>query len=134
MASINREERRRFFGKGRQSFSPEQVEVAKLLFLRNLCKGRFQEGDKVKLNKELMTEASDWERKTAEYRNWCEAHFERELTVEYDDKTEVAPEMVCIAEDETKPKWLFSVIDLEPVSGDDGFLDMVSWAANSYKK
>lgn len=90
--------------------------------MREQCRGRFAEGDKVKLKS-----SPDYGRKTPAYREWCETHAEQELTVVYDQAHTDRPEMVCLEEDTTEPKWLFSVIDLMPAAGDDGFMDTINW-------
>lgn len=102
--------------------------------MRGQCKGRFSEGDKVKLNIEEIKSATDWKRKNPAYREWCEAHAEQELTVIYDRDHTDRPELVCLEEDTTEPKWLFSVIELIPAAGDDGFMDTINWVRASYKK
>lgn len=102
-----------------------------MLFLREQCRGRFAEGDKVKLNMEEIRSSPDWERKTPTYRAWCEAHAGQELTVIYDQNHTDRPELVCLEEDGTEPRWLFSVIDLMPTAGDDGVADTINWVRAS---
>lgn len=128
---INRQQRRNLKKPPKSKYSPEQIELAKILFLREQCRGRFAEGDKVKLNMEEIRSAPDWERKTPAYRAWCEAHAGQELTVIYDQAHTDRPELVCLEEDDAEPRWLFSVIDLMPAAGDDGFMDTINWVRAS---
>ena len=83
---------------------------------------------------EEIKSSPNWGRKIPAYREWCEAHVEQELTVIYDQEHTDRPELVCLEEDATEPKWLFSVIDLMPAAGDDGVMDTINWVRASYKK
>ena len=130
---MNRKQRRDSKKAQPNRYTLEQLELAKLIYLRSLLRGRFNPGDKVKLDLEMITSSPDWERKEQKYKEWCKTHAEDELTVIYDTKYLKQPELVCLEEDTTNPRWLFSVIDLKPVSEDDNFRDMIDWIRASQK-
>lgn len=74
-------------------------------------------GDKVKINVEKIKSEIDWNKKSKEYKNFVEKHKECVFTVEYDElrkknNSKDKNIMVCLLEDETKPKWLFYSGDL----------------------
>lgn len=70
-------------------------------------------GDKVRLNMEAITRAQEYGRWLPAYRAFCENNSDRIFTAEYVEG--MSPSVVCFAEDESTPKWLFWVGDLEAV-------------------
>ena len=80
-----------------------------------------EEGQKVKLNYELMIRHPDWKNQRDDFKEWCTAHKDDIFTVEWDKerKEKDASDkklMVCLAEDETEPKWLFNTLTLTPIA------------------
>ena len=73
----------------------------------------FQPGDKVKLNIEVITGDQEYGRKLPAYKAFCERNANRVFTIEYVEG--MHPSVVCLAEDESDPKWLFWVGDLKAV-------------------
>lgn len=73
----------------------------------------FQPGDKVMLNIDAITAAKGYDKKLPAYRAFCESNTGRVFTVEYVDG--MRPSVVCLAEDESNPKWLFWAGDLKAV-------------------
>ena len=74
------------------------------------------EGTKVKLNIKQIKSHPDYERLTDKYKSWVEEHRNYIFTVEYDPKHTVNPTLLCLAEDESSPKWLFWEGDLTVVN------------------
>lgn len=72
----------------------------------------FQPGDKVRLDIEKIMNDQEYKRKLQSYRTFCEMNADRVFTVEYIDG--MNPSVVCFAEDESNPKWLFWTGDLKP--------------------
>jgi len=123
---MNREQRRKM--QNDHSISDSVRKLAKIKYIQSLFAGRFKEGDKVNLAYERMTSNPTWEKKDATFKCWCEQHKNDELTVEYDADKKENPSLVCLSEDNSNPKWLFSTIDLSPVNGDEKeFLDKLKW-------
>lgn len=77
------------------------------------------EGTKVKLDLDRIKSHLGYKGLTEKYRNWVETNVDKVFTVEYDKGKKVNPVTVCLKEDESQPKWLFWVGDLEVVK-DDG--------------
>lgn len=65
----------------------------------------FKQGDKVKLDMKKIKAEPDYDRKLPLYRQFCEKNAEQVFTVEYIDG--MNPSVVCLAEDESTPKWFF---------------------------
>lgn len=74
---------------------------------------QFEQGDKVQLNLEKIRGRPDYEQRLPAYRRFCEENAGRVFTVEYSG--DMNPSVVCLAEDESKPKWLFWTGDLKAV-------------------
>lgn len=73
-------------------------------------------GDKVKLNYEKIIHVSDYPNMTKEYKLWVEQNKDKIFTVEQDSRFKSNQfkfsAIVSLKEDNTNPKWLFSIIDL----------------------
>lgn len=96
---MNREQRRR---------------IAKNIANKQLAAGgSLKPGDKVMLDVHTICMNPNWSRLTNKYKEWVFAHGADVFTVEYDEAHMVDPVLVCLAEDNTKPKWLFYVGDLK---------------------
>lgn len=73
----------------------------------------FQPGDKVKLDIEKIKAEKGYDQRLPAYRQFCEQNVDRIFTVEYAEG--MKPSVVCLAEDESTPKWLFWTGDLKAV-------------------
>ena len=56
-----------------------------------------------------------WNDLSQRYKDFVEENKGKELTVEYDERFKDRPLIVCLKEDPSEVKWLFSVLDLEVV-------------------
>lgn len=74
-----------------------------------------QPGDKVQLDIDRIKQHPGWEDRRPEYKEFCESNVGRTFTVEYDKARKSNPSLVCLAEDQTVPKWLFWPGDLKKV-------------------
>lgn len=70
------------------------------------------EGIKVKLNIDRIKKDVNYPRLTDKYKIWVDNHADEVFTVEYDEKHQENPTLVCFKEDTSKPKWLFWTGDL----------------------
>ncbi len=77
---------------------------------------QFKPGDKVQLNLESIRGHPEYKRRVSAYREFWEKNAGRIFTVEYDSG--MNPSVVSLAEDESKPKWLFWIGDLKAVGND----------------
>lgn len=130
--TFNREQRRKFIQEmGRKGVSKGAAEfIIKLkergftdediLYYINHKEPRkdIWEGAKVRLDYRWMKFSPDWNRYNPKFVQWIEDHKDSVLTVEFDSvRREKMPNakfmtMVCFAEDDTEPKWLFYAGDL----------------------
>lgn len=72
---------------------------------------QFEQGDKVMLNLDEIKRHPNYEDRVPAYREFCEKNADRVFTVKYSG---LKPSLVCLAEDESKPTWLFWTGDLKP--------------------
>lgn len=113
---MNREQRRRaekalrHSGKTREQ--ARQI-VNEFEFMHPVKK--LSNGDKVKLNVAGIKSDVNFKRKTDEYKTFVDTHQDDVFTVELDPKFHGNAILVCLAEDETEPKWLWHESDLERV-------------------
>ncbi len=77
-----------------------------------------QPGDKVQLDIEKIKEHPGWQDRRPEYREFCESNNGRTFTVEHDETRKGNSGLVCLAEDQTVPKWLFWTGDLKKVANE----------------
>ena len=75
------------------------------------------EGTKVQINYDEIVSHPDWEKMNPKYKNFVETHKDGVYTVEYDatkkaNNSSDKASLVCLAEDENSPKWLFFASDL----------------------
>lgn len=125
---MNRKERRAFDEKLKQAgFSESQrkninvrLKVRDLNWTANptTC----WEGEKVQIDYDRITAYPDYNELRQEYKDFIESSKNKIFTVEFDafKKThdvQNKDSMVCLVEDETKPKWMFWAGDLIPVKG-----------------
>ena len=83
--------------------------------LEEAKKPMMEEGQKVKLNYEKITQHPNYQRKVDAYKKFVEMHKDQVLTVEYDPRHNNNPSIVCFAEDASDPKWFVEVDALVPV-------------------
>ncbi len=109
---MNRIERRRLSKAGQtRQFLDDLSKIAEIKkAMKDLV---LQPGDKVRLNMETITSAKGYDKKLPAYKAFCENNAGRVFTVEYVDG--MHPSVVCLAEDESSPKWLFWTGDLKAV-------------------
>lgn len=74
-----------------------------------------EEGTKVKLNIKSIMKDPYWKKMRKEYKDFIFANENKIFTVEYDEKYKNNPIVVCLKEDTTNPKWLFSLLNLDIV-------------------
>ena len=72
----------------------------------------FKEGEKVRLNYDGLTSVPDYDKRRQSYKDFIEENKDKILTVKYDEKYQNEPFLVCLEEDTTNPKWLFTTFDL----------------------
>lgn len=79
------------------------------------------EGTQVKLNYNKIISGVDYNTNVdfnkEKYHNFVETNKDKIFTVEYDEKYKNKPNLVCLKEDETVPKWLWFIGDLEVING-----------------
>lgn len=73
------------------------------------------EGTKVRLRYDRIHGSVKWNDLSQRYKDFVEENKGKELTVEYDERFKDRPLIVCLKEDPSEIKWLFSVLDLEVV-------------------
>ncbi len=83
-------------------------------------KERLLEGDKVKLNVKRIKSHPDWERYQPAYKEFVEKNEGVVFTVEYDKEKERGGFLICLKEDTSKQKWLYSMVDLWVLDERDG--------------
>jgi predicted RNA-binding protein with TRAM domain len=109
---INREERRK------RGLTKEQAETLEYyLKLENTPDDKLiDNGSKVKFKYEQITSEKDWVRKSEKYRTFVEENKDKEFTVLIENtKIHNKYKLVSLVEDETDPKWLFWVGDLQRI-------------------
>lgn len=93
----------------------------KMEIIRNVLNGKFnnfvndsldnlvtlEEGTKVKLNYDSITNEPSYKNKTKKYKNFVEKNKNKIFTVEYDEKYKNNPILVCLKEDKSRAKWLW---------------------------
>lgn len=72
-----------------------------------------KDGDKVRLNLDVIKKHPGYSQKLPAYRRFCEENAETVFTARYDKK--LRQSVVSFEEDTTSPKWLFWIGDLEKV-------------------
>ena len=113
---LNREQRRKLIKKFEKS-GLSNAQVKRLLEINEApdLRGSLKEGDKVRLNVKSIQEHPDYQKMNPKYKQWIDSNKDKEFTVKYDPKYIDNPTLVCLEEDDTDPKWLFYVGDLEKV-------------------
>lgn len=79
-----------------------------------------EEGTKVKLNYDSITNDPNYPRKVQGYKDFVENNKDKIFTVEYDERYTNNPLLVMLKEDETEVKWLWhSKMDLIVIEDDN---------------
>ncbi len=113
---MNREQKRKIQSTLRKKgYSEKQIESYFMIKEHKEQAGKYAEGDRVQLDIQRLTAHPNWPRMRPEYREWVLAHEGQTFTVQYDPKRKDKPSLVCLAEDDTAPKWLFFVDDLKAI-------------------
>ena len=73
------------------------------------------EGANVRLRYDRIHGSEMWNDLSQRYKDFIEENKGKEFTVEYDERFKDRPLVVCLKEDHSEVKWLFSVLDLEVV-------------------
>lgn len=114
---MNRQQRRNLASTLRKKgLSNEDVQTVIKLKEAQDTKQTLQPGDKVYLDIERIKQHPGWDDRRPEYKAFCESNVERTFTVECDGARKSNSGLVCLAEDQTVPKWLFWPGDLKKVS------------------
>ena len=113
---MNREDKRKFIKQFKEK-GYSKKEIDQMVMLKEMMdnKKNLQKGQKVKLNLERIMSHPDYHNHTEKYRSWVESHIDVIFTVEYDKAHTDKPTLVCLKEDDSKPKWLFWEGDLEVI-------------------
>lgn len=113
---MNRQQRRDLTARLRKKgLSNEDIQTVIKLKEAKDSGQTIQPGDKVQLNIEKIKEHPRWEDRRPEYKEFCESNVGRIFTVERDKSRGDNSGLVCLAEDQTVPKWLFWTGDLKKV-------------------
>lgn len=110
---MNRQERRKFkknfasFSKSHPKEAAAIVSAAMKKLAFGVDKQELNPGDKVKLNMAAIKADPDYNRLVPKRRLFVESNSDTIFTVEYDPRHTNNPSIVCLAEDETDPKWLW---------------------------
>lgn len=119
ISQMNREQRRKLI-KEFEKTGLTNAQAKRLLEIHEApdLKGSFKEGDRVRLNVKSIQEHPDYPNMNPMYKQWVGNNKDKEFTVEYDEKQDDNPTLVCLKEDTTDPKWLWWVGNLEKVRED----------------
>ena len=82
-------------------------------------KPKFLPGDKVKLNYSKIISDKYYSRLVPSRKKFVEENKDTIFTVEYDPRHTNNPQVVCLAEDPTDPKWLWYTGHLKKVENED---------------
>lgn len=114
---MNREEKRRTTKKLKDK-GYSKNDIAAMLAYKEIIKNSIVilEGQRVKLNIELIKSDVNYPRKTDKYKDWIDKHKDDIFTAEYDLRHLDKPNLVCLAEDTTNPRWLIFTGDLTVIT------------------
>ena len=111
---MNREDRRKLQKKlSKKGYSSDTVNH--LAKLSSVIDHRIPEGSKVKLDVRTIMSYPDYIKMNSKYKQFVEDNIDKIFTVEYDERYKDNAIIVALEEDETDPKWLWSVLDLKVV-------------------
>ena len=111
---MNREDRRKLQKKlSKKGYSSDTVN--QLNKLSAAINHKTPEGSKVKLDIKTIKSYPDYKEMNPKYKQFIEDNVDKIFTVEYDERYKDSAIIVTLKEDETDPKWLWSVLDLKVV-------------------
>ena len=110
LQNMNRAEKRKLAKKLKMKYA-ELLESLEFK-IEDVTVEELPEGTKVKLKAEQILQQKDLNEK---YRAWVEANKDKVFTCEKDPTLPNDSKRVVLKEDESNPKWLFHVTDLELV-------------------
>lgn len=110
LQNMNRAEKRKLAKKLKMKYA-ELLESLEFK-IEDVTVEELPEGTKVKLKAEQILQQKDLNEK---YREWVEANKDKVFTCEKDPTLPNDSKRVVLKEDESNPKWLFHVTDLELV-------------------
>ena len=110
LQNMNRAEKRKLAKKLKMKYA-ELLESLEFK-IEDVTVEELPEGTKVKLKAEQILQQKDLNEK---YREWVEANKDKVFTCEKDSTLPNDSKRVVFKEDESNPKWLFHVTDLELV-------------------
>ena len=110
LQGMNRAEKRKLAKKLKMKYA-ELLESLEFK-IEDVTVEELPEGTKVKLKAEQILQQGDLNEK---YREWVEANKDKVFTCEKDSTLPNDSKRVVLKEDESNPKWLFHVTDLELV-------------------
>ena len=110
LQGMNRAEKRKLAKKLKMKYA-ELLESLEFK-IEDVTVEELPEGTKVKLKAEQILQQGDLNEK---YREWVEANKDKVFTCEKDPTLPKDSKRVVLKEDESNPKWLFHVTDLELV-------------------
>ena len=110
LQGMNRAEKRKLAKKLKMKYA-ELLESLEFK-IEDVTVEELPEGTKVKLKAEQILQQGDLNEK---YREWVEANKDKVFTCEKDPTLPNDSKRVVLKEDESNPKWLFHVTDLELV-------------------
>ena len=110
LQGMNRAEKRKLAKKLKMKYA-ELLESLEFK-IEDVTVEELPEGTKVKLKAEQILQQRNLNEK---YREWVEANKDKVFTCEKDSTLPNDSKRVVLKEDESNPKWLFHVIDLELV-------------------
>ena len=110
LQNMNRAEKRKLAKKLKMKYA-ELLESLEFK-IEDVTVEELPEGTKVKLKAEQILQQRDLNEK---YREWVEANKDKVFTCEKDSTLPNDSKRVVFKEDESNPKWLFHVTDLELV-------------------
>ena len=110
LQGMNRAEKRKLAKKLKMKYA-ELLESLEFK-IEDVTVEELPEGTKVKLKAEQILQQGDLNEK---YREWVEANKDKVFTCEKDSTLPNDSKRVVFKEDESNPKWLFHVTDLELV-------------------
>lgn len=116
---MNRQERRALIKKyGKDRLGALRAFRDSQLALAQQRDSFLSEGERVRIKTEAILNHKGAESLRQEYIQFLNDAKDKIFTVEYDPRFTKTPYVVCLKEDPTPVKWLFSVVDLEKVKSD----------------
>ena len=115
---MNREQRRKY-EKSLRSKGISSTDAKNIVSLKQKIDSTepIPEGSKVRLDIDVIKNDPNYERKVDRYKQFVDENKDKTFTVEYDARHKNKPLIVCLKEDTSLVKWLWSVEELVQVDG-----------------